>query len=521
MTLTTVVGSSGSGKTTFLNDVHKSHKCTYIRQYHTCRPYIPVTSIPNFDPTRLPYWHIYQSEGTADTIKVGGQLGAKFTAGLSGGQRKLLLFELICQRTAQQTELLIALDEPFAGVTDDFVPWIVERLHELKKRHNVILVTNDHVAALTDMADNTITVSAIDRTVVTIQNNNNNNQDPSNGNGKQQPPPPSHAVDRQRAIFALSLGDDYTYQSTSQELQFFYQCEILGDSTLIGMGIYAAVCYGLFVATFWDTNEDLAALVLVAGGIINYFSVNPYLLSLVPWRNAMLEECEALMHSSKGLNRALKVLLTILLIFVFAWAEFLVVNATTSGFSQIKFWVAMFFDAVSLMLGHICFGIYTDWDFGNVQLVGGLPFLTMIFFSTTFSPGAGVPVLKELRYLYARFYFWCMVPNVQDSMEGCPADNVNVLYLVLASMVGVTVFLTAQVIGAIRKKRASVEHVKLRESMHDAEFHRLQVTLYGEKALRQLNHVQSSSPHALKVAGDEAEDEDDDVVNVDAVCDAV
>lgn len=78
MPLTTVVGSSGSGKvstsqrdngwllnsrtdailliidlfhrfialqTTFLNDVHKSHKCTYLRQYHnvripklTCRP---------------------------------------------------------------------------------------------------------------------------------------------------------------------------------------------------------------------------------------------------------------------------------------------------------------------------------------------------------------------------------------------------------------------------------------------------------------------------------------------------
>ena len=32
MTLTVVVGSSGSGKTTFLNDVHKINKCTYIRQ---------------------------------------------------------------------------------------------------------------------------------------------------------------------------------------------------------------------------------------------------------------------------------------------------------------------------------------------------------------------------------------------------------------------------------------------------------------------------------------------------------
>ena len=31
----------------------------------------------------------------------------------------------------------------------------------------------------------------------------------------------------------------------------------------------------------------------------------------------------------------------------------------------------------------------------------------MIFFSTTFSPGSGVAGVKELRYLFARFYLWC------------------------------------------------------------------------------------------------------------------
>ena len=52
-------GSSGSGKTTFLNSVHDLHKCTYVRQYHTLRPYIPVSKIPDFDPTQLPYWNLY------------------------------------------------------------------------------------------------------------------------------------------------------------------------------------------------------------------------------------------------------------------------------------------------------------------------------------------------------------------------------------------------------------------------------------------------------------------------------
>lgn len=107
------------GKTTFLNDVRNIHRCTYIRQYHNLRPYITVRKIPNFDPTKLPYWEIYENEGTAQTIKVGGTMAGEFTAGLSGGQRKLMLFELICQRTANQSELLIVLDEPFAGVTDD------------------------------------------------------------------------------------------------------------------------------------------------------------------------------------------------------------------------------------------------------------------------------------------------------------------------------------------------------------------------------------------------------------------
>ena len=107
------------GKTTFLNDVRDIHKCTYIRQYHNMRPYITVRKIPNFDPTKLPYWKIYENEDIAESIKVGGTMARVFTAGLSGGQRKLLLFELISQRIANQSELLVVLDEPFAGVTDD------------------------------------------------------------------------------------------------------------------------------------------------------------------------------------------------------------------------------------------------------------------------------------------------------------------------------------------------------------------------------------------------------------------
>ena len=148
------------------------------------RPCVAVTTIPNFDPTKLPYWKIYEVEGTASKIPVGGTMAGEFAAGLSGGQRKLLLFELIVQRTLEHEPLLIVLDEPFAGVTDDFVPWIVERLKVLRQYHNIVLVTNDHVHVLMELADNTIRVSAVDRSVVQINQL-------------------EHPVDREETILAL------------------------------------------------------------------------------------------------------------------------------------------------------------------------------------------------------------------------------------------------------------------------------------------------------------------------------
>mmetsp|Transcript_18760 Transcript_18760/g.40373 ORF Transcript_18760/g.40373 Transcript_18760/m.40373 type:complete len:481 (-) Transcript_18760:182-1624(-) len=471
MTLTTVVGSSGSGKTTFLNDVHRFNKCTYIRQYHTMRPYIPVSKIPNFDPTRLPYWDIYVNEGKADSIQVGGTMAGEFTAGLSGGQRKLLLFELICQRMANQSELLIALDEPFAGVTEDFVPFIVDRLNELRKKHNIVLVTNDHVETLTQMADNTITVSAIDRTIVKVND--------------------MEGVERQKAIFALSLGDHYEYHSSMDDLKFFVQTEILAPS-LLGVIMFSVFAHALFVAAFWDSSTDSAALILVAGSIVAYFSVNPYLLSLTEWRNAMEEEAEALMHSSKAMNRGLKTALAVSLVFLLSWAEYGVVQATVSGLDDIEQWVAMFFDSASMTFPLICLGIYTKLAFQQVQILGTMPFLLMIFLSTTFSPGSGVEGLKELRYLFSRFYWWCIVPGVQDDMEGCPDEDLNTLYMILASLVGLCIFLFVQMVGSIRYNKSDKKMSKLLESMQDEDFHQLQVSLYGEKALRRLNHLGST-----------------------------
>jgi ABC-type lipoprotein export system ATPase subunit len=474
MTLTTVVGASGSGKTTFLNDVHRSYKCIYIRQYHNMRPYITVSQIPNFDTKRLPYWDIYEKEGKADTIKVGGTMAGEFTAGLSGGQRKLLLFELICQRVQNQKRLLIVLDEPFAGVTDDFVPFILQGLHELSVRHNVLLVTNDHVESITNVSNNTITVSAIDRSHVRI-----NNRD---------------AVDRDKEIAALSVGENYVYESSGADLKFFYNVEVRYNQAIIGVAVFTIFVSLLMLISFWDSDRSSIPLVLVAGNIIAFFCINPYLLSLVEWRIAMQEEAEALVHSSKGMNKLLKTELTLTMIFIISLMEYGFVNAVIDGLSDVKYWVAMLFDSVSVTFPLIALGIFTNLPFQLVQILGTLPFLFLIFFSTTFSPGSGVPGLKVVRYLFPRFYFWCIIPVIQDDMEGCPNnDGANIGYMILTSLLGVILFVIVIAGLKIKSFVSQTKENKQRDTLrNDDEFHHLQIELYGAKGLKRLQHLGTS-----------------------------
>lgn len=487
-----------------MNHVHQAHKCTYVRQYHQVRPYVTVSKIPNFDPKQLPFWDIYENEGTAETIKVGGTMAGEFTAGLSGGQRKLMLFEIMYQRTKDQKKLLLVLDEPFAGtqrfesdelrrfhwfltitpfgptsshegVTDDFVPWIVARLNLMRQKHNILLVTNDHVQTLTEMADNTITVSAIDRSTVKVNDR--------------------ERVSREKAIMALSVGDDYVYKATDADFKFFMDVEVYNNGGIMGVVVFALLAFTFFLASFWGSEDSSAALVLVAGQIIAYFSVNPYLLSLVDWRNFQNEEAEALLHASKELNRFLKTTLTITLILLTSLLEFGILNAVVGGLSGAEFWVGMLFDSVSLTFPFICIGLYTNLPHQAQQMISSLPFLFMIFFSTTFSPGSGVPVLKELRYLFSRYYFWCIVPVVDEMMEDCPSSTgLNVLYMIITGLLPVILFVAVMGVGrffrAAEKKKASQK----REAMlDDNEFQALQLEMYGEQQLRKLTRTESST----------------------------
>ena len=112
------------------------------------------------------------------------------------------------QRIAGTSGLLICLDEPFAGVTDDFVPFIIERLEEMRAAHNVLLVTNDHVAKLTALADSTITVSAIDRSKVMVNDK---------------------IHDRELVLHAVSSGKRYEHSVGNQDLWFFLDTEVVSN----------------------------------------------------------------------------------------------------------------------------------------------------------------------------------------------------------------------------------------------------------------------------------------------------
>jgi len=345
----------------------------------------------------------------------------------------------------------------------------------MRTKHSILLVTNDHVQTLTAMSDNTITVSAIDRTTVKINNR--------------------EKVDRKQALLAMSIGDAYSSAAAkNSDLRFFYDVEIRMNADVIGVLVFTAIAFILFIATFWNSKPKYSEpLVLIGGGIIAYFSVNPYLLGLVDWRNLVVEETEALLHSSAGKMKALKTLFTIFLVFIIACIEFGVINLVINTLKDGKYFVAIFFDSASLTFPLICVSLYTTLPFQPAQILGAMPFLLMIFFSTTFSPSSGVQFFNYFRYLFARFYFWCLIPGVGQLMQGCPS-KLTILYLILAGLVNVVIFLFVKLIFAIvdnRNKRKVMEDRK--KSMMNEDFVELQTELFGSKALKRLQHISSMS----------------------------
>ena len=106
------------------------------------------------------------------------------------------------------------------------------------------------------------------------------------------------------------------------------------------------------------------------------------------------------------------------------------------------------------------------------------------FFSTAFSPGAGVVGVKTLRYLFPRFYLICLVPDYQlrTPYEGCPETEAeNLTYLILTSLIVPILFACYLAAQATKKKFKMAEEIESRrELVSNKEFEELQSLLYGK-----------------------------------------
>ena len=202
------------------------------------------------------------------------------------------------------------------------------------------------------------------------------------------------------------------------------------------------------------------------------------------------------MHSSMAMNRLLKTILTLFLLLMITIIQFGCQEAvfgvmTRAEFTRTEFFFGILFDNVFQLIALICLGLYTEMPNQRVQILGQVPFLLSIFFSTSYSPGAGKKGVKELRYLFSTFYLWCMLPEM--GMEGCPAENNTLLYLILSSLIVPVLFLLWKLVQAsyanLRQKKAQES---LLESMRSVEFAELQLELFGEKVLHRLKGLVSS-----------------------------
>jgi hypothetical protein len=132
-----VTGPSGCGKTTFVETLRPS---IYMTQFHSLRPGGYVNTFYPLNTLKLPF-------PVKDKQRFGGEImpGA-IVKGLSGGQRKLCLCAHVNQVVlASSAPLLVVLDEPFAGVTTNYIPFQLDLIDDWsRKGHTIVVIDNDH-----------------------------------------------------------------------------------------------------------------------------------------------------------------------------------------------------------------------------------------------------------------------------------------------------------------------------------------------------------------------------------------
>ena len=255
-------------------------------------------------------------------------------------------------------------------------------------------------------------------------------------------------------------GKDAKESSARMEtLRFFLESEVWSNPAAKNVIVFALLSLAAgYLLAFWNSGTELASLILVANMWVGFQCLYPYILSLVPWRIAVDQEADALLHSSPQLHRLCKTILTAVLLLFVSFLQFVFCVATNRELCGPAYWIGIVTDLTSIFFLSVSLAIFSNLSLQTVQLVGGLPFISSVFLSTTFSPGAGIAGLKELRYLFSRFYLWCILPDVQELMEGCPVNasrGISSLYMILSSGTGIALFL---MVNALLGRRDSRRH---------------------------------------------------------------
>lgn len=91
-----------------------------------------------------------------------------------------------------------------------------------------------------------------------------------------------------------------------------------------------------------------------------------------------------------------------------------------------------------------------------------------------------------------------MIPQVQDSMEGCPKSELNMLYMTLSAVLTLVLFLIFAVLREIKRASRSKQVATKQNKLRDAEFKDLQIELYGEDYMNRHHDMVTNSEHSSR-----------------------
>ena len=95
--------------------------------------------------------------------------------------------------------------------------------------------------------------------------------------------------------------------------------------------MFSVITFGLFILTFWNSQPGSEPLIIIASSLVAFFIGNPYIFTMVDWRNYMIEEADALLHSSKTMNKALKLGLALIVQLFISSVQYGVIQAVMVG----------------------------------------------------------------------------------------------------------------------------------------------------------------------------------------------